>query len=372
MSKRGIRALVGAGTLAVGMVLLAGGSTMGCAVDAGTSSAPSTLKDGLTILNADPAYGVSAAFKQNGRVVYLETRVGALKDPYYLKTFPNEPTHVMDARIVDQEGHTFGLVVGADGLIDPSWKADIRNTPRITTKAQGLQRNADFLLARTAAAAFAAQAGPELADHVYHLTNMTRTVPQEDPHLIAEAARAESIMPADREYTANGCTTNLQEGAVYDKAFAIIAQHSAVYGWNYNGCTGSWDEYVNTCNHGTCANDSSMSYSCTSFSNNWSVWSYNALLDFWSREENTTTNNSSNTGACWTGYGIDIADVTVYGSGDPNHVCNDDSALEIQEIRNAGYIQGNVTGGIASGDTCEFTSHWYGPLDSTMYAPSCP
>jgi len=366
---RSIRALLGAGALVVGAVVLAGGGTVGCGSGDSGSTSSASLKDGLTILSADPAVGVSAAFKRAGRVVYLQTRVGTQKDPYYLKAFPSEPQNVMDARVVDQEGRTFGATIGADGFIDPGWARDIQATPRITTKAEGIQRNADFLLARDAASEFAAKAAPELADHVYHLTNITRVVPQEDAHLQEQAAVAERTMPAERTYTANGCTTNLQEGAVYWKSFAIIAEHSAVYGWNYNGCTGSWDEYVNTCNHGTCANDSSMSYSCTSYSNGWSVWSYNALLDFWSRENNTTTNNGSNTGACWSGYGIDVADITVYGSGDPNHVCNDDSAIEIQEIRNAGYIAGTWSG---NGHNCEHWTHWYGPLISDGYAPSCP
>lgn len=371
MSKlRSIRALLSAGAVVVGAVVLAGGGAVGCGSADSGSTPSASLKDGLTILSADPDVGVSAAFKRDGRVVYLQTRVGAQKDPYYLKAFPGEPQNVMDARVVDQEGRTFGLTVGADGFVDPSWAKDMRAAGHITSKAEGIQRQADFVLARDAANELAAKAPTELADHVYHLTNMTRVVPQEDAHLQAKAAEAERTMPSgERAYGSNGCNSNLQEGEVMAKPFAILAQHSAVYGWNYNGCTGTWDEYVNTCDHGTCANDSSMGGQCYSYSNNWTVWTNSTLLDLWSKEENTGTNNSYNTGACWSGYGIDVADVTVYGSGDPNHVCNDDSALEIQEIRNGAYIAGTWSG---NGHNCEHWTHWYGPLISDGYAPSCP
>jgi hypothetical protein len=370
---RSMRALMGVGALALGAVVLAGGGVVGCgSADTGSESTAS-LKEGLTILSSDPAVGVSAAFKRDGRVVYLQTRVGPLKEKLYRDTFPNEPLHEMDARVVDQEGRTFGLVIGADSLIEPGWAKEIQTAGHIMTKAEGIHRQADFILARDGANELGAKAPPELADHVFHLTNMTRVVPQESAHLQEKAALAEATVPSgERTYGSNGCNTNLAEGEVLAKPFALIAQHSSVYGWNYNGCTGTWDEYVNTCNHGTCANDSSMSGQCYSYSNNFQSWTNSTLLDYWSKEMNTTTNNGSNTGGCWSGYGIDVADITVYGSGDPNHECNDDSALEIQEIRNGAYIAGNVTKGIASGYNCEHWTHWYGPLMSDTNAPSCP
>jgi hypothetical protein len=207
------------------------------------------------------------------------------------------------------------------------------------------------------------------------LTNLTRVLPQENARLIEGAAEAERMLPppAERAYVANGCTSNLQEGDLYSKPLAyssLLGQHSSVNGWNYNGCTGTWDENVVTCNHGTCAN-AMPTYQCSSYSNGWSVWSYNALLDYWSHESNGGTNNASNTGACWSGYGVDVADITWYGSGDPNHDCHDDSALELDEIRYARYDAGTWSGG-PSGNACYHSTHWYGPLNSAIYAPSCP
>jgi len=348
---------------------------VGCSASSMPAPATSDLQEGLNVLSADPAIGVSVAFLKEGRVVYLDTAVGKLKDENYRMQFPDEPQNEMDARVVDQEGHTFELVIGGDELIQPTWAVEMRAVAQISSPDQGIQRNADFVLAREAADAFLVQAGPELADHVLHLTTMTRIIPQENAHLIERAAAAQSALPlpTNRAYTANGCTSNLQEGDLYSKPYlysSLPGQHSAVSGWNYNGCTGSWDENVITCNHGTCANAMST-YQCSSYSNGWSVWSYNALLDYWSRETNTTTNNGGNTGACWSGYGVDVADITWTGSGDPNHDCHDDSALELDEIRYARYDAGTWSGG-PSGNSCYHSTHWYGPLNSAINAPSCP
>jgi hypothetical protein len=368
MSKtRSLKVLLGIGAMAAGVALM-GGGLGGCAVDAGPPSPGSgSLKEGLNILSSDAHVGVSAAYLSKGRVVYLQTRVGELKEKLYRDTYPNEPAYVMDSRALDQEGRTFELVIGADGFVDSTWAGDIRAAGRLKSTAEGAQRQADFLLAREAASAFATTATPELADHVAHLTNLTRVVPQESESLKALAAEIENKAPVlDRAYASDGCNNNVQAGLVYAKPFALIAQHSSVQGWNYDGCTGVWDSIVNTCNHGTCANDSSMSPQCGGYT--YSPWDATSLNDMWSKEENTGTNNSYNTGACWSGYGIDIADITVYGSGDPNHECNDDSALEMQEIKSGGYIGGTWSGG---GFTCYFKSHWYGPLNSAMNAPGC-
>ena len=337
---------------------MAGGALVLLAGCSGSAPTTATLHEGLNVLSANAAVGVSLAYLQNGRVVYLQTRVGPLKPESDRNAFPDEPQNEIDSRAVDQEGRTFRLIVGGDKLIDASWATDMRNAPRITSAAEGLQRQADFVLAREAANAFLGQAQPALVDHVFHLSAMTREIPLESARLIQRADLAQAALPGERAFTANGCTQNLQEGDLYAKSDYLIAQHSAVWGWNYNGCSGSWDESVVTCNHGTCANDGSMGYQCSSYSNGWGVWSYNALLDFWSRENNTGTNNGSNTGACWSGYGIDEA-FHLYGSGHPNHDCNDDSALELDEIRWARYDQGNW-------------GNCYNYGNSTMSAPGCP
>jgi hypothetical protein len=398
MSKRIGRGL----SLGVGVVLMvACGAAVGvggCAADTGSGSPASSspadsLKVGLTILSSDPAIGVSAAYKANGRVVYLETRVGQLKEQPYRDAFPKDPMYEMDARVVDQEGRTFSLVIGGDHLIDPTWSLDVQSAGRIKSAAEQTQRDADFSLARDAAREFAAQTGPEFGDHVYHLSNMTARVPSEDAQLQRAPATEHPVI---RDYGDN-CSSDAQEiqlytiallqgdgflgGIVGDVVEAISgAQHSTTWGWNYNGCTGGWDEQLVACNHGTCANSGTMSYSCTSYSGQPHVnsgtqyWSFSGS-DLYSYEAYEANNTTTIGGGCSTHYGIDIADITIYGGGDSNHVCNDDSARELDQIRYIRTDANNWSGGSGGWNgnfNCDHSTHWYGPLDTDAEAPNCP
>ena len=115
-----------AGVLVAGCTL---GSLVGCSSNASTASSRPTaaqLKEGLNILEMrDPSLGLSAAYMQNGRVVYIETRVGSLKPEVYRNDAPDEPANEMDMRVVDQNNYTFYAVRGGDNYADPSWSADI-------------------------------------------------------------------------------------------------------------------------------------------------------------------------------------------------------------------------------------------------------
>jgi hypothetical protein len=365
----------------------------GCAADSGSPSSSTSIKDGLTVLKSD-ATGVSMAYKANGRIVYLQTSVGQLKPLPYRKSFPHDPQSEMDGRLVDQEGRTFGLLIGGDRLIDPSWAADLTGAGDITTKAEGVQRAADFLLAREAAAAFAAQAGPELADHVFHLTNMTAKTPDEDTGLQKLAKEIESTN-VDRDYAT---TTYAQEGVLYtiplgngsggDELGAIAgdiadvltgAEHSSVQSWQYNSSSGSWSVYVSSCNHGPCAGSSGMSFACYSCSGYAGpnpascALTTNTLQAYWGYESNSSLSIG---GACTSSnYGIDILDINVYGADDPNHVCNDDSAMELQEIRNIARLAGNWSGGSGgwnNGFACSHNTTFFGQWESDIQPPACP
>jgi hypothetical protein len=389
-----LRILATAGLIGLGGVALGG---VGCGSDPGTTtgaSATDQLRDGLTILSSDPAVGVSTVFKQNGRVIYLETKVGPLKEQPMRDAFPNDPDREMDARVVDQEGHTFQLVIGGDHLIDSTWAEDLAAGGHITTPAEGLQRDADFALAREAGRAFASQATPDLKDHVYHLSNMTAKIPSEEPRFAAHPV-TEQPVDLSRDYGTNGCSSNAQQvqlytiallqgdgflgGIVGDVVEAISgAQHSTTSGWNYNFCTGgTWDENIVACNHGTCANSGTMSYSCSSYSgyaSNTGYWSASSsdLKSYWLSEANNTTTIGA---GCATHYGIDVADITIYGGSDSNHVCNDDSARELDEVRYVRSDANNWSGGSGGWNgnfTCEHSTHWYGPLDTDAEAPNCP
>src|SRR5438067_629360 len=126
MSKRGWQKLFGVGAV----VMLAGSSIFfiaGCSDDAKSERPPiSQLKDGVNLLEVkDASWGVNAAFVKNNRVVYVQTRIGALKPDVYRQMDPNEPAYETDMRFVDGKGNTFYAQRGGDSFADASWEKDV-------------------------------------------------------------------------------------------------------------------------------------------------------------------------------------------------------------------------------------------------------
>jgi hypothetical protein len=344
-----------AGVVALGGAV-GGACLLGCAShQASSTSRPSAaeLGAGLTVLSSDPASGVDAAYKDatTGHLVYMQTRVGPLKPQLYRDQFPNEPANEMDARIVDENGFTFTLVIGGDKLIDPTWGADMlagegaRPTDAATT-------DMFYKLARDAGTAFAAAAEPELKDHVLHLTNATKMVPSEHPEFLAQAtAKLQDAVSKGIITQLDTTASHFLWGNEYDEClFGCVGYHSDVYGWDgtYDFTTGSWVSYsgIATCNHGDCANSSNVGYTgVTAYSGytHYSGW-YNAstsLAAIWSEEPTSTLGVTGGHG-CQTGYNWDTP---------PGHECNDDSAYEMWQINDSlseGNSYGNTTYGNGS------------------------
>ncbi len=320
-----------------GLVGLTGAMTVGCASGSPTTSsrpAAASLPDGLTVLEARPEWGTRAAFKQAGHVVYLETRVGPTKPAMYLKEFPNDPRSEMDARIVDENGFTFVLVIGGDKLIDASWGADIaageaaHPTDPVTTEMF-------FKLGRDAGLAFASQAAPELKDHVFHLTNATKYVPSEHPDDVAR--RSQMI----RESIDKGVITKLD--SVYghylqgqnnnECLYGCVAYHTAVTGFDgfYDFTSNTWSSYsyIYSCNHGPCSNtlgsDGVYAYSGMTTYGGWYNSPY-SLAQIWSAEPSGSNSTYTEGHGCQTGYNWDTP---------PGHECNDDSAYENWQINDS-------------------------------------
>lgn len=349
-----------AGLVAVSAV--AGSAVLvGCAADTSSSSsarpAVASLNEGVTVLKSDPSWGVNAAFKQGGRVVFFESRVGALKPEVYRSQFPGEPAHEMDARFVDAHGGTFILQIGGDQLVDPTWAADMK--ANVTHPAD---RDLDFQLARSAAGAIGAHLGGAFADHQFHALNLTRTLPSERPELQLRAQTIRENMPREVAYNSS-CYWNWWEGDLYSKTIYLIAKHSSNIGWNYSNCTSSWDEEVVSCNHGSCATDSSMSYQC--YSNPSQGWVPN-YQDVASLTYEFTTSTSNTTGACGTGYNWDTP---------PGHDCNDDSAYFLNQIKASS--QSTAYGGSMSFSWTDSSGNWFacnpsGSSPNDWSQPACP
>jgi hypothetical protein len=250
---------------------------------------------------------------KGGRVIYIETRVGPLKPEAYRLEAPDEPQHEIDVRYVDELGNTFLAQRGGDAFIDPSWTSDFAKHQPVSKAA----READFEMAVEAAGAIEAMKLPaSLSEHVFSAAHEGRMVPSAFPHLAQRAAEIAQKPHDDATYT----NYYWQEADVYNKCVALCAGlHHAVYGWNYNNQTGTWDQGYNTCNHGTCAG--SMSYVC--YTN--SGWVTYPLSNYFSGEFSQST--GSVTGACSTGYN--------WWTGSGTHNSNDDAWYEMWQIYNA-------------------------------------
>jgi hypothetical protein len=298
-------------------------AAVGCTSSA-TDSRPTIdeLKPGLNMIDtSDPTWGVEAAYVSDGHVVYLDQRMGALKPQAYRDEAPNEPANEIDMRFVDETGKTFFVQRGGDTFVDPTWSADINMS--LKNPAPDNDRIRDFEMARQAAALFAHAAPPSLQPYAFHADQYAaRPAPSDDPEMIKKVDSIEASRPADSAYGNYGFGGSWWfEGDLYSKSTSCAfwycpAKHSGVAIWAYQT---TWQLAVLACNHGSCPGQSSMSYNCYSTSG---VWRSDVTL---SAETNGSTSIG---GGCLTSYS--------WNSGGYNHLCNDDSAYELWQIKNGG------------------------------------
>lgn len=350
-----------------GVVAIGAGGLVGCAGEEQAPTRPEVteLKDGLTVLTEKPEWGISAAYKEGGSAIYLETRVGALKPEAYRKAFPDEPANEMDMRVVDAEGRSFIVVKGGDSFIDPTWEADIQKN-RKPSKAHLAHRDNDFRMAEKAAGELVKTHGaPDFAPHVYHLTNLNTFLPARNPMLLARVQELNTkLRPevsitkvgTEQGYNANNYY-NWWYGDLYSKSiFLGVAHHSATaarnFGWNDATGSSALDEQYINCNHGTCAGNMGFNGS----NNTGWIAGYRDLAG-----SGYTSEGSGSTGAvygsCRTGYNWNTP---------PGHDCNDDSAYQLWQIRNQSAGGGSWN---TSGDGWNF--QWTGDSNGHWFACDC-
>lgn len=319
-------------------MIIVAGAAIGCTSSATERLPIEDLEEGINLVDvSDPTWGMTAAYVKDGHVVYLEQRIGALKPQVYRETSPGEPENEIDFRFVDQNGLTFFVQRGGDGYVDPTWEADINAAFKATVDPA--QREMDFQLAREAAAAVSKTLPRDFAALAYHAQEFAaRPTPSEDPNLIGRIDEIESQRPADAAYWdwGGGEAWWWLQGDLYDKkvcyVWVCVARHSGVAMFAYNG---AWSLVVNSCNHGSCPGASSLSYRCSSNSGQWRQWI--SLTG----EHN---GGSGVGGGCRTSYS--------WNSGGWNHLCNDDSAYELWQIKNGS--SGRAGDYSTSGDAYSF------------------
>ncbi len=351
------------GLVATLMVGLIGCTSQGpTTTSAKTRPSASELKQGLNILQSDPAWGVDGAYVKGDRVVYFESRMGAPKPSVYQESYPDEPLNEMDQRFIDQNGTSFMIQRGGDTFIDQSWDQDI-----LEHVAHPADRALDFAMVEEMGVAMkeASLKGTlkGMEDHVYHMVNMSQSTPEHMEGAAEMAKQAEATPRPDEAYNGS-CYYNYWAANAAQKCVALcIGRHSSVVAMNYSNCTSTWDEWYNACNHGTCAasscsggsctSNSGMSWICSTWTNSGWVGGNKDVAGFWGREGSGSIYTVS--GACSSGYNWDTP---------AGHECNDDSSFELWEVKQAASYGGGST---AYGDRNGFVYN-YG---SNGYACEC-
>ncbi|HEX9102693.1 MAG TPA: hypothetical protein VF997_10840 [Polyangia bacterium] len=316
---------------------------------------------------------MSAAFVKNGRALFLDSRVGALKPEVYRLDAPNDPPNEMDYRFVDQEGRTFFANRGGDNWIDPTWDAEIRASQHAIVDLA--QREIDFKVAREAAAAFTNVAPAAFVNHTFHMANFAlQAAPSEDPRMIAAAAEIAKTPPpttlpngesAYGSYNSGGWSTFFTakySGSTGCFAWVCAASHSATLIWScdWNGSGCSWKTVISANNHGR--DYSQLGFDCSTQGG----WQYNGI-------DGSTAGSSTGwwdgQGGCQTAYS--------WSSSSNAHLCNDDAAYELWEAKYG--PQDNVGFSVYDGSWCRGSACGSSPStfscnypNGDWNTPNCP
>lgn len=277
------------------------------------------LLEGLVIETASVEAGLTGHYTRDGVTVRFAAIRGEANDP---ALDPGAPPFSVDARWSD-DGHRAILLSGAEDLLPAAVSDEEVSSERRLLEIQLSVEAADLLSTAAEAAALA----PELEALVG----------------LAAVARSSSLVRAPEGEVTYACTI------MYSHQLAVkyagiwwsvgLAEHSAVGLWSYKRGTNCLDTlygYKQSCNHGRCANDSSMSEKCS-----WASGWRSASWPKWYAEPSTSTGTVS--GACLTPY--------LALDGHPSvHVCNDDTVIQVYGIKyNASYPSGQKGGTCSDG-----------------------
>ena len=351
---------------AAGLIAMGTGAATLVGCSNGTSSyhpPASQLKEGVNLLDiSNPAWGSNAAFVANGRVVYVETRVGPQKPDVYRQSWPDDPPNEMDMRFVDQNGYTFYVMRGGDSLVDPTWAAEMTKTAAANRLVASADRNLDWQIAQQGAKAVAAALPATFKDHVFHLTAFGEQLPPaEDPVMQAKAERIMSTplptgqTPKDQvaygnfSYASNysWLETDKYSGSTGCALWVCAASHSATNMWDaeWNGSSYTWVLAVVANNHGRAP--SQLHYDCYS-NGGW----FNPGTTVSGSTAGSNTGNSDGQGGCQTAYSWD--------SGGYDHLCNDDAAYELWQAKTGSMATGQGYNGAGLGNGDQIGFQWYG------------
>ena len=298
-----VKSLVPAtGTLALLVTLSA------CSAEYGSRDQVATAEANelLTVVEEDQAAGkLILEYERNGRALTYDLRLGPeMQTPpsaEELALDPELPTREVDARVLDASGAVIYLQMGGDGFIDPNW-----SLPQVDGIDEAARR-ADIALMKAATSSFQnlrvspqsqalRQTGIQISKGVGADSDLT------DPS---------SLLSTQDVLAVGGTSVKAWDFQVrkHDlvKFHVKYGEHSAVL-LRGKGTKGAVVFSAVSCNHGACANASSMSTHCTS-----------SLF----HDDGTHTRFFYSAG-CTTSY-------SAFSTGG-GHNCNDDSELQGKAI----------------------------------------
>ena len=344
---------------AAGAMTVSAGALVACGGSGPTSSqghpTASQLNQGVNILDAsNAAWGMNSAYVKGGHVMYLETRIGALKPDVYRQAFPNDPQNEIDFRAVDESGQTIYIQRGGDNIVDSAMAGRLRRRH----EAAGAQRRRQR--GRVRARAGGRQGGRRRparrlpGSHVYHLQNFgSMTVPIQDADFRA-ASIATQVDPATGY--ASSTFTSVSSIQLWKGTVACV-----LWICGYHGATlqmnGSGGQSMGMCNHGRCAGDSGMSKPCGSHLTTGPGGTVSGEINCSGSSTSCPANGQAVSGGCQTSYNWDTP---------PGHECQDDSAYELWQVHNGGV--GGTTAG-TSGNGSNFV--WNNDSNGHYYACNC-
>ena len=261
----------------------------GCGVGSNRAS------EGLALTSVSPVAGLTGTYTKGDVTIRFEAIRGERTD----RTDPLTPEWSVDAYFADASGRAFVTSGAADPVSAAAAEGEIDIDRRAAELALVVEA-ADAL-----SAANVGETGPE-RDALVTLSNAIRQVP---------------LVRRPSGEVAYSCSTGyLHEFVIRRQPVAVVGQHSSVGLWSYyrkSDCTETNVGYKESCNHGACASGMSTNH-CW-----WSSGVRSYSFPVFQSEPSKSTGTVS--GGCSTTYNA------VNWSG--HHVCNDDSYLQVCNIR---------------------------------------
>lgn len=287
----------------------------------------SNQKD-VTIISEKLNGEIRGAIRSSGDTIFFETKSALMTEDEILENGNIQSVERFDARFFDEKGRTFSMIVSGDGPIDPSWSVDPPNAGQATPGERSRHFRLALQFTSTGVNDIRREQGSPTLNASLFSTPSWEILRRLSTSTTADGnaqSTAHQINP--NGFFAAIAATYTHEIRAYWKPAAFT------FGWGHHTATwtrqltssGGLYKQIITCNHGACADDSSsMSEYCRRSYAGRST-DIASLLSPYMMEDTYT-------GYC----------TTYYGPLSGQHVCNDDTLVQLTTIKNNARTQMTV------------------------------